>query len=174
MGDTRQRGERGQYEEVSQLVGAPLRFEASISLLEIPPCTPSVRQLDDTHLEWKAEIGGEEHTWKAEISQQEPDRLVSWRSLHGKYNSGKVTFESLAPEKTRVNVEMTYDTEGMKEAIGSSLGIDSMWVSGDLDRFKEFIEKRQTRQAAGAVKSARGRSQTGSLTCSRPASPARP
>src|SRR6476469_6327550 len=32
-----------------------------------------VRQLDDTHLEWKADIGGEEHTWKAEISQQEPD-----------------------------------------------------------------------------------------------------
>jgi len=104
----------------------------------------SVRQLDDTHLEWKAEIGGQEHTWKAEISQQEPDRVVSWRSVHGKYNSGKVTFESLEPEKTRVNVEMTYDAEGMKEALGSALGLDGMWVSNDLDRFKEFIEKRQS------------------------------
>ena len=104
----------------------------------------SVRQLDDTHLEWKAEIGGEEHTWKAEIGQQEPDRLVSWRALHGKYNSGKVTFDSLGPDKTRLNVEMTYDAEGMKEAVGSALGFDSRRVSGDLDRFKEFIEKRQS------------------------------
>jgi uncharacterized membrane protein len=104
----------------------------------------SVRQLDDTHLEWNAEIGGEEHTWKAEISQQEPDRLVSWRAVHGKYNSGKVTFESLAPAKTRVNVEMTYDAEGVKEALGSALGFDSRRVSGDLDRFKEFIERRMT------------------------------
>lgn len=104
----------------------------------------AVRRLDDTHLEWKAEIGGQEHTWKAEISQQEPDRLISWRAQHGKYNSGKVTFDSLGPERTRVNVEMTYDAEGMKEALGSALGLDGMWVSNDLDRFKEFIEKRQT------------------------------
>jgi hypothetical protein len=39
---------------------------------------------------------------------------------------------------------MTYDAEGMKEALGSALGFDSRRVSGDLDRFKEFIEKRQT------------------------------
>ena len=104
----------------------------------------SVRQLDDTHLEWKAEIGGEVHTWKAEIGQQEPDRVVSWRALQGKYNSGKVTFDSLTPQKTRINVEMTYDAEGVKEALGSALGLDGMWVSNDLDRFKEFIEKRQS------------------------------
>ena len=96
----------------------------------------------------RQKIGGEEHTWKAEISQQEPERLVSWRAIHGKYNSGKVTFESLAPEKTRVNVEMTYDAEGMKEALGSALGFDSRRVSGDLDRFKEFIEKRLTETGA--------------------------
>ena len=108
----------------------------------------SVRQHDDTHLQWTAEIGGEEHTWQAEISQQEPDTLVSWRAVDGKYNSGKVTFEPIEPGKTRVNVEMTYDTEGMKEALGSAIGLDSMWVSGDLDRFKEFIEKRQSETGA--------------------------
>ena len=59
----------------------------------------SVRQLDDTHLQWTAEIGGEEHTWRAEISQQEPDTLVSWRAVDGKYNSGKVTFEPIEPRR---------------------------------------------------------------------------
>ena len=32
----------------------------------------------------------------------------------------------------------------MKESLGSALGLDGMWVSNDLDRFKEFIEKRKT------------------------------
>ena len=103
----------------------------------------SVRQLDDTHLQWTAEIGGQEHSWEAEISQQVPDRLISWRALEGKYNSGKVTFESLGPNQTRINVEMTYDAEGMKEALGSALGFDSRRVDGDLERFKEYVERRQ-------------------------------
>jgi uncharacterized membrane protein len=108
----------------------------------------SVRQLDDTHLQWTAEIGGEEHTWQAEISQQEPDRLISWRAVDGKYNSGKVTFEPLDQHQTRVKVEMTYDAEGLKEALGSALSFDDRRVSGDLDRFKEFIEKRQSETGA--------------------------
>jgi uncharacterized membrane protein len=107
----------------------------------------SVRQLDDTHLEWVAEIGGEEHTWQAEIVEQTPDRVVSWRARDGKYNSGKVTF---APEGdgTLVDVEMTYDTEGWKESAGSALGFDSRRVQGDLERFKEFIEERQRETGA--------------------------
>src|SRR5689334_23708969 len=66
----------------------------------------SVRQLDDTHLEWTAEIGGERHSWQAGISQQEPDRIVSWRAIDGKYNSGKVTFEPVDTNRTRIDVEM--------------------------------------------------------------------
>jgi len=103
----------------------------------------SVRQIDETHLQWTAEIAGEEHSWQAEITHQEPDRRVSWRAVDGKYNSGEVTFDPVEPNRTRVNVEMTYDAEGMKESLGSALGLDSRHVSGDLDRFKEFVEKRQ-------------------------------
>ena len=104
-----------------------------------------VRQLDDTHLEWTAEIGGEEHNWQAEISQQDPDRLISWRATDGKYNSGKVMFQPVEDGKTRIDVEMTYDAEGWKESAGSALGFDSRQVSGDLDRFKEYVEERGTR-----------------------------
>jgi uncharacterized membrane protein len=120
-----------------------------------------VRQLDDMHLEWTAEIGGE-HSWQAEISQQEPDRLISWRALDGKYNSGKVTFEPLEANRTRINVEMTYDAEGWKESVGSALGLDSRRVSGDLDRFKEFIEAARWRPAPGAGKSTKVKLQIGS------------
>jgi hypothetical protein len=72
----------------------------------------SVRQLDDTHLEWKAEIGVQEHTWPAEITEQEPDRAISWRAVDGKYNSGKVTFHPITSDRTRIDVEMVYDAEG--------------------------------------------------------------
>jgi uncharacterized membrane protein len=108
----------------------------------------SVRQMDDTHVEWVAEIGGEEHTWQAEIGEQEPDRVISWRAIDGKYNSGKVTFESLDGNRTELDVEMTYDAEGWKESAGSALGFDSRRVKGDLERFKEFIEARQRETGA--------------------------
>ena len=102
----------------------------------------SVRQLDDAHLHWVAEIGGKEHAWDAEITHQEPDRRVAWRSRDGKYISGVVTFEARGADHTVVSVEMTYDTEGLLEAVGSAVGADDRRVKGDLKRFKELIESR--------------------------------
>jgi uncharacterized membrane protein len=102
----------------------------------------SVRQIDDRHFHWVAEVAGKQHEWDAEITDQEPDRRVAWRAVDGKYNSGEVTFELLGPERTRVNVSMTYDTEGVVETIGSTLGADDRRVKGDLKRFKELVEAR--------------------------------
>ena len=34
-----------------------------------------VKQLDDTHLHWVADIDGERTEWKAEVTEQEPDRV---------------------------------------------------------------------------------------------------
>jgi uncharacterized membrane protein len=102
----------------------------------------SVRQIDDTHLHWVAEIGGQRHEWDAEITHQEPDRRVAWRAQNGKYNSGKVTFEPVGENRTRINIEMTYDAEGFVESLGSALGADDRRVKGDLKRFKELVEER--------------------------------
>ena len=114
----------------------------------------SVTQLDDTHLRWVADFGGQRHEWQAEISNQEPDRLVSWRAREGKYNSGRVTFHPLGPDRTRVDVELTWEPEGLTEELGNVLGSDSRRVKGDLERFKEFIESRQRETGAwrGEVK----------------------
>jgi uncharacterized membrane protein len=102
----------------------------------------AVSQTDDTHLHWVAEIGGKRHEWDAEITEQRPDEVISWRALDGHYNSGRVTFERIDETTTKVTVEMEHETEGMVEALGSAIGSDSRQVKGDLERFKEFIETR--------------------------------
>jgi uncharacterized membrane protein len=108
----------------------------------------SVRQLDDAHLQWVAEVGGQRREWQAEITFQEPDERVAWRAMDGKDNAGEVRFQPLPGDRTRIDVEMSYETEGLKEQLGSALGADSRRVKGDLKRFKELIESRGVESGA--------------------------
>ena len=108
----------------------------------------SVTQLDDTHLRWVAEIGGRREEWQAEITHQEPDSHIAWRSVEGKENAGDVRFDSLGPERTRVQVVMTWEPEGFVEATAEKLGRDEGAVKADLERFKELIESRGVESGA--------------------------
>ena len=54
----------------------------------------SVQQLDDTHVQWSAEIRGERRQWTTEITEQQPDERISWRTIAGEVkNDGVVSFE---------------------------------------------------------------------------------
>jgi uncharacterized membrane protein len=101
----------------------------------------SVRQLDDTHLHWVAAVGGRRHEWDAEITYQDPDNHIAWRSTDGKTNSGSVRFEPLGDERTRIKVRIDYKLEGV-EAVGAAVGVDDRGVRADLNRFKELVERR--------------------------------
>ena len=103
-----------------------------------------VQQLNDTTLEWTAEINGVERSWQAEIVEQEPDQVIAWRSTSGAKNDGRVTFESLGANRTRVTLELEVEPEGAIEKAGDALGFVERQVEGDLRRFKEFIESRGT------------------------------
>jgi uncharacterized membrane protein len=100
----------------------------------------SVKQTDDSHLHWVAEVGGQRREWRAEIVEQVPDEKVAWRSAEDDGPNGIVTFEPLGEEKTLVVVEMSYSPEGLKEQLGAKVGLDSREVKQDLARFKELIE----------------------------------
>ena len=52
-----------------------------------------VKQIDDTHLHWKADVGGKEKEWNAEITEQIPDQRIAWTSRGGAINAGIVTFQ---------------------------------------------------------------------------------
>ena len=114
-----------------------------------------VRQLDDTHLHWKAEIAGVTREWDAEIVDQTPDERITWRATDGTKNVGTVSFH---PETmggaTKVTLRMEYEPEGMVEKAGDMLQLVERRVQGDLERFKTFIESRGSETGAwrGEVK----------------------
>jgi uncharacterized membrane protein len=101
-----------------------------------------VKQLDDRRLHWRAEIGGKEKEWDAQITEQVPDQRIAWRSISGSSNAGIVTFSPLSENSSRITVRMDYDPEGLTENVGDTLGVVSQRVEGDLARFKKFIETR--------------------------------
>jgi len=108
----------------------------------------TVQQLDDTRLHWVAEVGGERQEWDARITEQHPDERVAWTATSGKGNAGVVTFHRIDETQTRVMVQLDWEPEGVTEQIGATLGMDSRRVQGDLQRFKELIERRGSESGA--------------------------
>ena len=102
----------------------------------------SVRQLDDTHLEWKARVAGVDKQWQAEITEQTPDQRIAWRATDGAENAGVVTFHRLDDRKTRVTLQLDVEPDGAIETVGDALGFVQRSAKGDLERFKAFIEDR--------------------------------
>ncbi len=92
-----------------------------------------VRQMDDTHLHWVAEVGGTREEW---------DERVVWTATSGKGNAGVVTFHRIDENQTKVMVQMDWEPEDVKEKLCPTLGMDNRRVQGDLQRFKELIESR--------------------------------
>jgi uncharacterized membrane protein len=102
----------------------------------------SVKQLDETHLHFVARIAGKKKEWDAKITEQTPDQRIAWRDVAGAPNAGVVTFHRLAPDRTRIMLQLEYDPEGVIENVGDAIGIVSNRVTGDLARFRDFIEAR--------------------------------
>jgi uncharacterized membrane protein len=118
----------------------------------------AVQQLDDTHVHWVADIRGETREWTTEITEQQPDEKVAWKTIDGEVkNDGLVTFEQVGEGQTRVNVQMDVEGESAAENVaGDLLGVVQRQVHGDLEQFKQLIENRD--EATGAY---RGKVQDG-------------
>ncbi len=120
-----------------------------------------VHQLNETTLEWRAKVAGVEKSWRARIVEQVPDQRITWVSTGGVRNDGTVSFSSLGPEQTRVNLLLEVEPEGPAEQAGTALGVLRNRVKGDLERFRDFIEARGTESGAW-----RGEVRSGSETSS--------
>ena len=100
-----------------------------------------VEQKDDTHLRWTADIAGQKIEWEAEVTEQEPDRVIAWRSTSGAANSGRVQFEG-HDDRARVTLEMDVEPTSLSERAADMTGVLQRQVRQDLERFKQLIEER--------------------------------
>ncbi|WP_030772367.1 SRPBCC family protein [Streptomyces sp. NRRL F-2664] len=102
-----------------------------------------IEQRTDTMTHWVAKIGGVRKEFEAEITEQIPDERVAWTTLGGDVKqAGVVTFHRLADSRTKVMLQLDYDPEGFTENVGDKLGLVERQITGDLKRFKEYIEDR--------------------------------
>ena len=107
----------------------------------------SVRVTGDRHSHWTAEgPGGKSVEWDAEIVEDRPNALITWRSLPGAdvTNSGQVRFRA-APggHGTEIEVQLRYDPPGGKlgKTIAMLLGKEpGQEAEGDLRRLKQVLE----------------------------------
>jgi uncharacterized membrane protein len=108
-----------------------------------------VRQQDDSHLHWKADVAGEKEEWDAEITEQVPDQRIAWRSTSGAPNAGVVTFHPISDNETKVMLQLEAQPRSSSEKVGDILGILDRQVKKDLERFKDFIESRGGQPTGG-------------------------
>jgi uncharacterized membrane protein len=107
----------------------------------------SVTEMPDGRSHWVAEGPmGLEVTWDAEIHNEDPGRMIAWRSLPGSEvdTAGSVHFEERGFDRgTEVRVSLKYNPPGGK------LGAGLAWLMGasaeqeieaDLRRFKQRME----------------------------------
>jgi len=152
VGNTEERGDMETIKEsietnvpVSTAYNQWTQFEEFPKFME---GVESVTQIDDTHLRWVAEVGGQRREWQAEIVEQVPDERITWRATDGNGPNGLVTFEPLGEDSTLITVEMSYEPEGLKEQLGAKIGFDSRQVKEDLNRFKQLVETMGTETGA--------------------------
>ncbi|MFJ6517155.1 SRPBCC family protein [Streptomyces filamentosus] len=135
-------------------VNAPLRqvYDQWTRFEEFPRFMHGVVAVERTgarHLRWRTNIAGIRREFDAEIVDQLPDERIAWRSVGGGvHQRGVVTFTPIDARHTRVRLAMEVESEGVTERTAAALGIVSARVSGDLQRFKHFVEDR--RAATGA------------------------
>lgn len=114
-------------------------------------------------------------TWDAEMTGDEPNRRISWRSLDSSDidNAGTVHFET-APDgaSTEVRVSLHYDVPGgaIGRAVAKLLGEEpEQQVRDDLRRFKQVLETGDIVRSDGLLQGTDARHQV----VQRPAQPAK-
>ena len=93
-----------------------------------------IRQLDETHLLWRASYDGTSTEWTCEVLEQRPEERIAWRSTSGVTHGGVLTFHRLDDHATRVMVMAEVDT-------GSAALVEDL-VKGALSCFKRTLERR--------------------------------
>ena len=101
-----------------------------------------VRELSETLTHWVTDIGGVHREFDAMLVEQVPNERLAWTTIEGVKQAGLVTFHQLDDEHSRVTAQMDFEPEGVAEHAADTLGLLRRTVKDNLDRFRDFVEKR--------------------------------
>ena len=101
-----------------------------------------VKRLDVKRFHWKAEIAGQAKEWDTEITEQKADQRLAWASRGADITGWVATFQQLSDARSKVTLQIEYDPQGDVDNVGDAVGVVSSRLQGDLERFKELLEKR--------------------------------
>lgn len=103
-----------------------------------------VTYYDDQRSHWVAETMGQ-HEWDAVNENWVEDQQICWRSYNGFENSGKVTFQPVGNNQTRVDVYVNYNPPaGVLGDAAENLGVGSRFdnaLQHDLDNFAKMVDQ---------------------------------
>lgn len=105
-----------------------------------------VEKIDEKTYRWTAEFSGQEFTWTAVITEDIPNRILSWRSVEPTdvENHGSVEFNELpGTESTRFDFNIFY--RPAKTEMGSLIAnvltpVFKQKIRDDLRKFRDLVE----------------------------------
>ncbi|PRH76502.1 cyclase [Streptomyces solincola] len=104
-----------------------------------------IEQRSETLTHWVTKVDGAQREFDAQITEQIPDERVAWTTVAGEARqAGVVTFHRIDDTTTKVMLQMDFEPDGLAETVGDKLGVVKRQVTGDLKRFKGYIESRGT------------------------------
>jgi hypothetical protein len=107
-----------------------------------------VSQEDDCTLNFATKIWGKTKEFTATIETERPDERIKWKVSQGITHSGVVTFHELAPNLTRIEVNLDVDPGSLIEKAARGMRHVKRAVRADLARYKAFIEMQELETGA--------------------------
>jgi uncharacterized membrane protein len=114
------------------------------------PHLESVQCTDNLHSHWVARLPGGKHVeWDSEIVNDVEGGLIAWKTVGDPdiAHAGSVHFTPLASDATEVRIVFDYEPPFLRTigTIAEHLGVTpETLVTGDLQRFKEHVERPST------------------------------
>jgi uncharacterized membrane protein len=99
-----------------------------------------VEQVSETETNWRTKVFKSRRTWKATIQEQIPDERIVWTSEGPKGSTkGVVTFHELAPNLTRVLLNIEYFPDGFVEKTANLWRAAGRRARLDLKNYRRFV-----------------------------------
>ncbi len=126
-------------------VNADIRdvYDAWTAFEDFPTFMEVVERVDvlpDDSLHWVAVIEDDIIEWDADMVEHIPEQSVSWEARDGR-ETGKVTFEKIGTNQTKVHYQLDYDPEAWDGDPQEIADWMSTRVSDALDAFKGLVEE---------------------------------